>query len=78
MKIKLDNYDIGILINGLLKFDTHYDDKTNNDIDNIIFRLVSKNENLKTCRKILFEQEEIIVVVKCLMEWRNQEIQTVV
>lgn len=75
MKVKLDDYDVRVLINGLYQQSRDYE--TASQIDDLLLRLVDVSDTMKPNRKkkIFFEQEEIIVIRHCLMEWRNQEIQ---
>lgn len=75
MKVKLDDYDVRVLINGLYQQSRDYE--TANQIDDLLLRLVDLSDTMKPNRKkkIFFASEEIIVIRQCLMEWRNQEIQ---
>ena len=74
MKVKLDDYDVRVLINGLYQQSRDYE--TASQIDDLLLRLVDLSDTMKPNRKkkIPFEQEEIIIIRHCLMEWRNQEI----
>lgn len=77
MKVKLDGYNLGVMINGLYKQRNCYDEETNSNIDTLLLRLVDKSDNLKSSRKkkICFEPVELSVIRQCLFDWRNQEIQ---
>ena len=77
MKVKLDDYEVRVLINGLVQQHRSYDTETNSQIDSLVLRLCDIAEAMKSGRKkkIPFEPVEIRVIRQCLMEWRNQEIQ---
>ena len=74
MKVNLDDDAVRVLINGLYQQSRDYE--TASQIDDLLLRLVDVSDTMKPNRKkkIYFEQEEIIVIRHCLMEWRNQEI----
>ena len=77
MKVKLDDYEVIVLINGLIQQHRGYDTETNAQIDNLALRLCDIAEAMKPGRKkkIPFELVETRVTCQCLMEWRNREIQ---
>ena len=77
MKVKLDDYEVRVLINGLIQQHRGYDTETNAQIDNLALRLCDIVEAMKPGRKkkISFEPVETRVTCQCLMEWRNREIQ---
>lgn len=77
MKVKLDDYDVRVLINGLYRQRQEYDAATNGAIGVLLLRLVDISDTMKTSRKkkISFEPEETRLIRHCLMEWRNREIQ---
>ena len=77
MKVKLDDFNIRVLINGLYRQGRDYDSETNAEINALLFRLCDIAEAMKPGRKkkISFEPVEIRVICQCLMEWRNREIQ---
>ena len=76
MKVKLDDYEVRVLINGLVQQHRSYDAETNGQIDALALRLCVIADAITTARKrkISFEPVEIRVIRHCLMEWRNQEI----
>ena len=78
MKVKLDDYEVRVLINGLVQQHRSYDTETNSQIEALALRLCDIAEAMKPGRKkkIPFEPVEIRVIRHCLMEWRNREIQT--
>ena len=77
MKVKLDGYYLGVMINGLYKQRACYDEETNGSIDNLLLRLVNVNDTMKTSRKkkISFHPDEMFVIRKSLFDWRNREVQ---
>ena len=79
MEVKLDDYEVRVLINGLVKQHRDYDTETNSQIDFLTLRLCDIAEAMKPGRKkkIPFEPVEIRVIRQCLLAWRNSEIQAV-
>ena len=77
MNVKLDDYEVRVLINGLMQQHRSYDAETNGQIDSLALRLCDIAEAMKPGRKkkIPFEPVEIKIIRQCLMEWRNREIQ---
>ena len=76
MKVRLDDYEVRVLINGLMQQHRSYDAETNGQIDSLALRLCDIAEAMKPGRKkkISFEPVETRVICQCLMEWRNREI----
>lgn len=76
MKVKLDDYKVRVLINGLVQQHRSYDAETNSQIDALALRLCDIAEVMKPGRKkkISFEPLEIRVIRHCLVDWRNREI----
>ncbi len=76
MKVKLDDYEVRVLINDLIQQHRSYDAETNGQIDALALRLCDIAEAMKPGRKkkISFEPVETRVICQCLMEWRNREI----
>lgn len=77
MKVKLDDYEVRMLINGLFQQRLDYDGETNGAIDELLLRLVDISDAMKPNRRrrIPFESKEARIIRRCLMEWRNREIQ---
>ena len=77
MNVKLDDYEVRVLINGLIQQHRSYDVETNGQIDSLALRPCDIAEAMKPGRKkkISFEPVETRVTCQCLMEWRNREIQ---
>ncbi len=76
MKVKLDDYEMRVLINALVQQHRSYDAETNSQIDALALRLCDIAEAMKPGRKkkIPFEPVEIRVIRHCLVDWRNREI----
>ncbi len=76
MNVKLDDYEMRVLINGLIQQHRSYDAETNGQIDALALRLCDIAEAMKPGRKkkISFEPVEIRVIRHCLVDWRNREI----
>ena len=76
MKVKLDDYEVRVLINGLIQRHRSYDAETNGQIDALALRLCDIAEAMKPGRKkkISFEPVETRVILHCLIDWRNREI----
>ena len=76
MNVKLDDYEVRVLINGLIQQHRSYDAETNGQIDALALRLCDIAEAMKPGRKkkISFEPVEIRVIRHCLVDWRNREI----
>ena len=50
MKIKLDDYEIDILINGLFQQRSDYDVQTNREIEDLLLQIVQKSKH-RTLRR---------------------------
>ena len=77
MKVKLDDYEVRGLINGLIQQHRSYDAETNGQIDALALRLCDIAEAMKPGgrkKKISFEPVETRVILHCLIDWRNREI----
>ena len=72
-KIKLDFYDLGIIINALYSFRQTCDLEAGEQIDSILLWLIEIHERMNPSRniKIEFKHNQIRLVVLCLNEWRN-------
>ena len=77
MKVKLDNYEMDILINGLFQQRCDYDAQTNRSIEDLLFQIVWKVNHTKLRRrqKFRFEPQEASLIRQCLIKWRKQQIQ---
>ena len=75
MKIKLDDYEIDILINGLFQQRSDYDAQTNGEIEDILLQIVQKSKHitLRRKRKFCFTSLEVRLIRMCLIRWRNQQ-----
>lgn len=76
MKVKLDNYKIDILINGLFQQRCNYNAQTNSAIDDLLLQIVQKVKckKLRRRRKFRFESQETRLIRICLIDWRNHQI----
>lgn len=77
MKVKLDDYEIDLLINGLFQQRCDYDAQTNSAIDDLLLQIVQKVKckKLRRRRKFRFESQETRLIRMCLIRWRNQQLQ---
>ena len=77
MKVKLDNYEIDILINGLFQQRGEYDAQTNKSIEDLLLQVVQKAKcrHLRRRQKFRFEPQETKLIRMCLIQWRNQQLQ---
>ena len=60
MKVKLDDYEVRVLINGLVQQHRSYDAETNGQIDALALRLCDIAETMKPGRKIRSAAMEIV------------------
>ncbi len=72
-KIKLDSYDLGIIINGIYSYKQTCSSDKGKQIDYLLLWLIDIYEGMKPGRKkrIEFHIDQIRLVVFCLNEWRN-------
>ena len=75
MKVKIDSYSLGVVINSLYNYRHCCEDEAG--FSDFLLRLVNQYEGLKPGRKkkIVFQPDEIKLIRTCLMAWRNDEIQ---
>jgi len=78
MKIKLDHYDLTVLINGLNTMRVQYSQQTNDYLCNLLLRIIDIYDNNRPKRKarIDFNNDELHVIRLVLIDWRNQFITT--
>ena len=76
MKVKLDDYYLNVLINGLYSQSESYDEETKYQISILLLRLVNISNTMKPNRKkkITFEPEETSLIIHCLTDWLNNQI----
>lgn len=76
-KIKLDDYEIKVAINGLYRYRKDASDEVQDVIDPLLLRLIDMSKSLKSgkCTKLPFSPEEKHLIRLCLNDWRNQLIQ---
>lgn len=77
MKVKLDDYDVRILINGLHQQWEHSEGEGRAQIGELILRLAALSDRIKPNRrkKIPFTPEESRLICRCLVDWRNRELE---
>lgn len=77
MKVKLDKFYIGVLINGLFQRRDCYGAESKVIISDLLLRLVNTSETMKLSRKkkLLFEPVEVDLIHRSLLDWRNEQIQ---
>lgn len=77
MKIKLDDYEIDILIYGLFQQQSDYDAQTNREIEDLLLQIVQKSKHriLRRRQKFCFAPQDVRLIRICLVEWRNQQMQ---
>ena len=76
-KIKLDDYDIKVAINGLYRYRKDASEEVQDVIDPILLRLIDVSKSLKPGKrtKLPFSPGEKHLIRLCLNDWRNQLIQ---
>lgn len=72
-KIKLDPYDLGIVINGLYSYRQSCTLEVVKQIDSLLLWLMDIFEKMKPGRKkkIELNSDQISLIMRCLNEWRN-------
>jgi len=77
MIIKLDRYDLSILIKGLHSMRNCYDTETRDRIYDLLLRLIDIFDNMDSDQKakIVFDGTEHRIALHCLIDWRNQFLQ---
>lgn len=76
-KIKLDDYEIKVAINGLYRYRKTVSAEAQDVIDPLLLRLIEVSKELKPGKrtKLPFSPEEKHLIRFCLNDWRNQLIQ---
>lgn len=74
MKIKLDRYELTVLINGLNTMREQYSQQSNDYLCDLILRLIEIHDNTKPKHKarMAFSSDELHVIRIVLIDWRNQ------
>ena len=74
MKVKLNRYDLTVLINGLNTMREQYSQRTNDYLCDLILRLIEIHDSTKPRRntRISFNSNEFRVIRTVLIDWRNQ------
>ena len=76
-KIKLDVWDLKMLVRGLLNSKENCCAENEEEIDLLIISLADKYEHLKPGRKkrFRFQPKERHLICRSLVDWRNQQIE---
>lgn len=61
MKVKLDDYEICVLINGLYQHRCGHDPQMNSEIGDLLLQLLRKSESMKPCRRRKFRFDHVSV-----------------
>ena len=75
--MKLDCYDLSAIINGLYSMKDHYDSETHTQICDLILRLIDIHDNMNPKRKVRINLDSVEhrIILRCLIDWRNQFLQ---
>lgn len=75
-RIKVDDYDLKVVINGLYQMRANYFGETRDAVDDVLLSVMGMCEQMKPGRKrnLPFEPSTINIVCRCLVDWRNQKI----
>lgn len=73
MTVRLDAYDLKIVINGLFQTRAAFGDERQGEIETLVLRLIETCERLKPCQrvKIRLDSGEARLILLYLNEWRN-------
>ena len=74
MTVRMDQYDLKAVINGLYQTRAAFDDAQLEAIARIILKLIDLSERMNPRRrvKIRLESSEARLILLCLNEWRNR------
>ena len=74
MTVRMDQYDLKTVINGMYQTRAAFDKAQQDKIDRIILKLINFCERMNPCRraKIRLESGEARLILLCLNEWRNR------
>ena len=72
-KIRLDNYDLGAVVNCLYNTRGRYPADKRNEIDGLLLSLIDTHAQMKPGRRkrIPFQPEEVRLIYLCMNDWRN-------
>ncbi len=75
-KIKVDDYDLKVVINGLYQMRVEYLAEKRNQVESVLLSLAAICERMQPGRKkrIPFEPGAINTICLCLVDWRNEKI----
>ena len=74
MTVRMDQYDLKTVINGMYQTWTAFDEAQQEEIARIILKLIDCCERMKPRRraKIRLKSDETRLILLCLNEWRNR------
>lgn len=75
--VRLDDYYVNVLINGLYRQHEAFDIETNDFLNHLLLRLIDISDSMKPNRKkkLIFDPTEIKLIRFCLIEWRNDSLE---
>ena len=73
IKVKLDRYDLKLMVNCLYQARDLYTDEPKENITEVILFLLDRHDELKPGRKmnIRFDTNQLRIVIVCLNDWRT-------
>lgn len=76
IRIKVDDYDLKVVINGLYQMRANYFGETRNAVDDVLLSVMGMCKQMKPGRKkkLFFEPSQIKVICRCLLDWCNAKI----
>ena len=75
-RIKVNNYDLQLVINGMYQMRNTYPIEKKQQVDKIILALLDTCDEMKPDRKkrIRFETGSLSTICRCLIDWRNEKL----
>ena len=76
-KLKVDDYDLKVVINALYQTRTEFPAEERYAVDDVLLMVVNMCERMKPGRKrkMVFESSAINIIRRCLVNWRNLKIE---
>ena len=74
MTVRMDQYDLKTVINGMYQIRTAFDKSQQDETDRVFLKLIDFCERMKPSRraKIRPVSGEARMILRCLNEWRNR------
>ena len=74
MTVRMDQYDLKTVINGMYQTRTAFEEARQDEIGGIILKLIDLSDRMNPRRrvKIRLESGEARLILLCLNEWRNR------